>query len=131
LNVLKPPRHTAGAAVFHVALTRGFWGALSNCGNACPIASNRAGNHSGLQSFFKTEMQEIIMGSTSDKASGMANKAAGNIKEGVGKAVGSEQMQAEGKAQQMKGEAQKAMGEAKDKVKDVANKANDAVQKKF
>lgn len=71
------------------------------------------------------------MGSTKDKVTGLANEAAGNIKQGVGKAVGSERMQAEGKAQELKGEAQKAMGDAKSAIKDSANKAADYVNKKL
>ncbi len=71
------------------------------------------------------------MGSTSDKVKGMANEAAGNVKQGVGKMVGSEKMQAEGKVQELKGEGQQAMGKAKDAVKDTADKANDAVHRKI
>jgi uncharacterized protein YjbJ (UPF0337 family) len=69
------------------------------------------------------------MGSTSDKASGIANEAIGNTKQVVGKVVGSEKLEAEGVAQEIKGEAQQAVGEAKEKVKDVANKAADAANK--
>ncbi len=69
------------------------------------------------------------MSSTSDKASGLANEAAGSVKQGIGKAVGSDKMQAEGMAQKVKGEGQKAMGDAKDTVKDAANKTADAVNK--
>ena len=69
------------------------------------------------------------MSSTSDKAAGLANEAAGNIKQGVGKAVGSDKMQAEGLAQEAKGTAQKAVGDAKDGVKDVANSAADAANR--
>jgi len=71
------------------------------------------------------------MGSTSDKVKGMANEATGNVKQGVGKMVGSEKMQAEGKVQELKGEGQQAMGKAKDAVKDAADKANDAVHRKI
>lgn len=67
--------------------------------------------------------------STSDKASGYANEAVGNIKQGLGKAVGSEKMQAEGLAQEAKGEAQKASGEAKEKVKDAADTVSDKINK--
>ncbi|MGH8386162.1 MAG: CsbD family protein [Pseudomonas sp.] len=57
------------------------------------------------------------MGSTSDKVKGMANEAAGNIKQGVGKAIDSDKMRAEGVVQEKKGEAQQAVGKAKDAVK--------------
>ncbi|MFG1420211.1 CsbD family protein [Roseixanthobacter liquoris] len=62
------------------------------------------------------------MGSTSDKIKGTANEAIGNAKQGVGKAVGNERLQAEGKVQEIKGEGQQAMGKAKDAVKDTVNR---------
>ncbi len=62
------------------------------------------------------------MGSTTDKISGMTNEAVGNAKQGIGKAVGNDRMQAEGKVQEIKGEGQQAMGKAKETVKDTVNK---------
>ena len=64
---------------------------------------------------------------TSDKISGAANDAIGNLKQGVGKLVGSEKLQAEGLAQEAKGEAQKASGETKQTVKDGANTVADKI----
>jgi uncharacterized protein YjbJ (UPF0337 family) len=63
------------------------------------------------------------MGSTTDKVKGMANEAMGNVKQTVGKAVGSNRMEAEGVVQERKGEAQQAVGKAKEKVKDVVDRA--------
>ncbi|EJM43004.1 hypothetical protein PMI26_02787 [Pseudomonas sp. GM33] len=57
------------------------------------------------------------MGSTSDKVKGMANEAAGNVKQGVGKATGNDKLRAEGVMQEKKGEAQQAVGKAKDALK--------------
>ena len=54
-----------------------------------------------------------IMGSTADKASGLANEAAGKAKQGIGNVVGSDKLKAEGAAQELKGDAQKATGDAK------------------
>lgn len=71
------------------------------------------------------------MGSTSDKVSGLANEAVGNIKQGVGKLVGSEKLQAEGKIQELKGEGQQAVGDVKDAAKTGANAAADYVNKKL
>jgi uncharacterized protein YjbJ (UPF0337 family) len=71
------------------------------------------------------------MGSTSDKIKGAANEAIGNMKQGVGKVVGSDKMQAEGKMQEIKGEAQQALGKTKDAVKDAADKTADAINKKL
>lgn len=58
------------------------------------------------------------MSSTTDKIKGLANEAAGSVKQGVGKATDNEKLQAEGKAQELKGDAQKTVGETKDIVKD-------------
>lgn len=69
------------------------------------------------------------MGSTTDKVKGYANEAAGNVKQGVGKVVGSEKLQAEGAAQELKGEAQVATGKVKSAVKDGADKVNDAIKR--
>ncbi|MBA2124699.1 CsbD family protein [Hyphomicrobium methylovorum] len=69
------------------------------------------------------------MGSTSDKIKGYANEAAGNVKQGVGKIVGSEKLKAEGAMQELKGEAQVAVGKAKDAVKDTANKTAEKINK--
>ena len=63
------------------------------------------------------------MSSTTDKLKGVANEAVGNVKKNVGKAVGSEKMQAEGRAQQTKGAAQRTVGEVKDAVKRVVDKS--------
>ena len=63
------------------------------------------------------------MGSTGDKVKGMANEAAGNVKQGVGKATDNPNLQAEGKAQERKGEAQQAVGKAKDAIKKGVDKA--------
>lgn len=63
------------------------------------------------------------MSSTTDKIKGAANDAMGKVREGAGRAVGDDKMQAEGLAQQAKGKTQKAVGEAKDAVKDVVDKS--------
>ena len=71
------------------------------------------------------------MGSASDKISGVANEAMGNVKQGIGKVIGSEKLQAEGHMQEAKGDAQKAMGDVKDGIKDAANKTADAINEKL
>lgn len=71
------------------------------------------------------------MGSTSDKIKGYADEAAGSIKKGVGKVVGSDKMQIEGEGQKLKGQAEVAVGKAKDGIKDAANKAADQINKKL
>ncbi len=67
------------------------------------------------------------MGSTSDKVSGHANQAIGSVKEGVGKIVGSERLQAKGAVQKLKGKGQVAIGEVKDTAKKGADAADDAL----
>jgi len=71
------------------------------------------------------------MGSTSDKISGLANEAIGNVKQGVGKVVGSEKLQAEGKVQEIKGEGQQTMADAKDAVKNAGEKTSDYLNRKL
>ena len=71
------------------------------------------------------------MGSTADKAAGLANEAMGNIKQGVGKVLGDEKLKAEGAAQEAKGDVQKAVGDAKAAVKDNANKVAAEINKKL
>lgn len=61
--------------------------------------------------------EELPMGSTTDKIKGMANEAAGNVKQAVGKVIGNENLEAEGVLQERKGEAQQAIGKAKDAIK--------------
>ena len=41
------------------------------------------------------------MGSTADKASGLANEAIGKVKQGIGSVVGSEKLKEEGAAQEL------------------------------
>jgi uncharacterized protein YjbJ (UPF0337 family) len=67
------------------------------------------------------------MGSTADKARGLANEAAGKAKQGIGNVVGSDKLKAEGAAQELKGDAQKAAGDAKSAV--AANKTATAINK--
>ena len=62
------------------------------------------------------------MGSTSDKASGLANQAAGKVKGGVGKATGDAKLETEGAAQGATGKVQKGIGDAKGAIRDTVNK---------
>ena len=48
---------------------------------------------------------------------GAADKAKGAVKEGVGKATGSERLRQEGQVDKAKGEIHKAAGDVKDAVK--------------
>lgn len=62
------------------------------------------------------------MSGTSDKIKGVANEAVGNIKQGVGKVTGNEELQVKGAVQEKKGEAQQVEGEVKNAVKDTVKK---------
>lgn len=53
------------------------------------------------------------MGELTDKAKGLANEAAGNVKQAVGKATDNDRLRAEGIAQERKGEAQNLKGKVK------------------
>ena len=66
---------------------------------------------------------ELPMWSTTDKAKGAANQAAGALKQGVGEAVASKKLQAEGATQKAKGKAQEVVDKAKDLLKSVVDTA--------
>jgi uncharacterized protein YjbJ (UPF0337 family) len=65
------------------------------------------------------------MSSTTDKVTGLTNQTVGKIKQGAGKAMGSNKLQIEG------GAVQKAVGDAKAATKDAANKAANFVTGNF
>ena len=58
------------------------------------------------------------MGSTGDKAKGLANEAIGKAKQGVGNLTNNDELKVKGAAQEVKGEAQQAQGKAKEALKD-------------
>jgi uncharacterized protein YjbJ (UPF0337 family) len=58
------------------------------------------------------------MSATTDKIKGLANEAAGNVKQAVGKMTDNPKLQAEGVMQEKKGEAQQAIGKAKSAIRD-------------
>ena len=71
------------------------------------------------------------MGSTADKITGLTSQAVGKLKQGTGKAVGSDKLRVEGVAQEAKGVVQKTVGDAKAAAKNAANKAAALVNRKF
>jgi uncharacterized protein YjbJ (UPF0337 family) len=62
------------------------------------------------------------MSSTTDKIKGVANQAAGSVKQSVGNATGNDSLEAEGAAQKAKGNVQETVGKGKDAVKSVVDK---------
>jgi uncharacterized protein YjbJ (UPF0337 family) len=61
------------------------------------------------------------MGNTTDKIAGVANQAAGKVKEGLGKATGSRELETEGLAQEAMAKAEKLIGDAAPAVKRTLN----------
>lgn len=59
------------------------------------------------------------MGEFKDKLQGVADKVAGTVKEGVGKATHDEKLEAEGKLQQLKGKGEEVKGKVKGAINDV------------
>jgi uncharacterized protein YjbJ (UPF0337 family) len=57
--------------------------------------------------------RSVHMGELKDKAKGLTNEAAGNLKQGIGKVTGNEKLRAEGMMQERKGEAQQLAGKIK------------------
>ncbi len=57
------------------------------------------------------------MNYNSDNLKGSVNSSVGSLKEGVGKATGNQDLEAEGSVQKTKGKAQKLSGAIKDTIK--------------
>jgi uncharacterized protein YjbJ (UPF0337 family) len=109
----KPPTETMKASVQAAGHSSGL-----ERSHVCDVDHRKFGN-----------IGAAIMGSTADKASGLANEAAGKAKQSIGNVVGSDKLKTEGAAQELKGDAQKATGDAKAAVKDAANKTANAINK--
>jgi uncharacterized protein YjbJ (UPF0337 family) len=73
----------------------------------------------------------IFMGSMTDRIKGLANEAAGKVKQGTGELIGDAKLEAEGEAQEAKGKGQQVLADAKGAVKDAANKVADAANRKL
>jgi uncharacterized protein YjbJ (UPF0337 family) len=65
------------------------------------------------------------MGGSNDRTEGTFDKAKGNVKEGLGKATGDEDLEREGRKDQAKGGVKQAVGH----VKDAIDSAKDGVKK--
>jgi uncharacterized protein YjbJ (UPF0337 family) len=72
---------------------------------------------------------EDDMSSTTDKAKGYANQAVGKAKEGIGRATGDANLEAEGDAQQIQGNVQVGVGKIKDAAKEGAKAVDKALNK--
>jgi uncharacterized protein YjbJ (UPF0337 family) len=72
---------------------------------------------------------EDDMSSTTDKAKGYANQAVGKAKEGIGRATGDANLEAEGDAQQIQGNVQVGVGKINDAAKEGAKAVDKALNK--
>ena len=54
-----------------------------------------------------------------DRVKGVADQTKGAIKENLGKAIGDEKLETEGKADKVVGKIESAVGSAKDKIRDL------------
>ena len=63
------------------------------------------------------------MTSTTDNITGLANQAAGIVKQEIGKATGNAKLEVEGAVQKGTGEAQQALAKTKEAIKGVIDKA--------
>lgn len=66
----------------------------------------------------------------SDSIKNKANVLVGTVKENIGKAIDSEQIELEGKLQKLSGEAGEKVKEAKKKAKDISEEAKEAIAEK-
>jgi uncharacterized protein YjbJ (UPF0337 family) len=57
------------------------------------------------------------MSANNDKLKGTANTSVGNLKEGIGKATGNQNLEAEGAVQKTKGHAQQLSGSIRETIK--------------
>ena len=59
---------------------------------------------------------------TNDRVNGKGQEVVGGLKEEAGKAIGDQELEAEGTGQKTAGKARKAVGELKDKLNEVKDK---------
>lgn len=69
------------------------------------------------------------MGSQGNRMEGVAEQIGGKIKQGIGKVLGNEQMQAEGKAKEMKGEAREESAKASERAKGAVEEVTGGIKK--
>ena len=73
-----------------------------------------AGRFSDMQAArVRRQTRRSTMGELKDKAKGLGNEVAGNVKQAAGDATDDSSLKAKGKAQEKKGEVQQAVGKVK------------------
>jgi len=68
------------------------------------------------------------MGNVSNRSEGVAEQVGGKIKQGIGKVIGNEQMEAEGKAKELKGEAREESAKAAERSKGKVEEVTGAIE---
>jgi uncharacterized protein YjbJ (UPF0337 family) len=68
------------------------------------------------------------MSNAAKRGEGVAEQVGGKIKHGIGKVIGNEQMQAEGKAKELKGEAKEEAAKASERTKGKLEEVKGAVK---
>ena len=68
------------------------------------------------------------MGTVANRGEGIAEQIGGKIKEGIGKVLGNEQMQAEGRAKELKGEAREESAKAGERTKGKVEEVTGAIK---
>jgi uncharacterized protein YjbJ (UPF0337 family) len=69
------------------------------------------------------------MGTAANRTEGVAEQIGGKVKKGIGRAIGNEQMEAEGRAKELKGEAREETAKASERGKGAVEEAVGAVKK--
>ena len=84
--------------------------------HARPVGTCLAGLRSQLAAPMRlANGKDTSMSNASDRAKGIVEKIGGTIKKQVGKAIGNEQMEAEGKAKELEGDARIAAAKARER----------------
>jgi len=72
--------------------------------------------------------EEIIMSNASRRSEGVAEKLGGKVKGAVGKLIGNEQMQAEGKVKEVKGQAKEQAAKSAERTKGKVEEFSGAIK---
>jgi uncharacterized protein YjbJ (UPF0337 family) len=68
------------------------------------------------------------MGNIANRGEGQAEQIGGKIKKGIGKVIGNEQMEAEGRAKELKGEAREETAKAGERTKGTVEEVTGAIK---
>jgi uncharacterized protein YjbJ (UPF0337 family) len=91
-------------------------------------ASSASGGNAARHADCDTGPRGEFMGNATNRGEGVAEQIGGKIKQGIGKATGNEQMEAEGKAKELKGEAREESAKAGERTKGAVEEATGAVK---